>query len=74
MVPFLCQLEKVIETVVPFLRSERVNKLRKLLVEDVTLAFSDFEKEFILEVDACKTGFGAVLYQKDDDLKKRPLC
>ena len=50
------------------------DKLRKLLVEDVTLAFADFEKEFILEVDACKTGFGAVLYQKDDDLKKRPLC
>ena len=50
------------------------DKLRKLLVEDVTLAFADFEKEFILEVDVCKTGFGAVLYQKNDDLKKRPLC
>ena len=50
------------------------NKLRKLLLEDVTHAFSDFEKEFILEVDACKTGFGVVLYQKDDDLKKQPLC
>ena len=32
------------------------DKLQKLLVEDVTLAFADFEKEFILEVDACKTG------------------
>ena len=49
------------------------NKLRKLLVDDVTIAFADFEKEFILEVDACKTGFGAVLYQKDDDIKKLPL-
>ena len=50
------------------------DKLRKLLVEDISLAFADFEKEFILEVDVCKTGFGSALYQKDDDLKKRPLC
>ena len=39
----------------------------------VTLAFADFEK-FILEVDDCTTGDCAVLYKKDDDLKKRPLC
>ena len=49
------------------------DRLRQLLVDDVTLAFADFEKEFVLEVDACKTGFGAVLYQMDDK-KKRPLC
>ena len=49
------------------------DKLRKLLVENVTLTITDFEKKFILEVDVCKTGFGAVLYQKDDDLRKRRL-
>ena len=36
-------------------------KLKTVLVEDVTLAFADFEKEFFLEVDACKTGLGAVI-------------
>ena len=49
-------------------------KLNMVLVEDVTLAFADFEKEFFLEVDACKTGLGAVLYQLDDNQKRRPLA
>ena len=49
-------------------------KLKTVLVEDVTLAFADFEKEFFLEVDACKTGIGAVLYQLDDNQKRRPLA
>ena len=31
MAPFLCQLEKVIETVAPFLRSERVNYCNSIL-------------------------------------------
>ena len=44
------------------------------LVEDVTLAFADFEKEFFLEVDACKTGLWAVLYQLDGNHKRRPLA
>ena len=49
-------------------------KLKTVLVEDVTLAFADFEKEFFLEVDVCKTGLGAVLYQLDDNQKRRPLA
>ena len=49
-------------------------KLKTVLVEDVTLAFADFEKEFFLEVDACNTGIGTVLYQLDDNQKRRPLA
>ena len=45
-------------------------KLKTVL--DATLAFADFEKEFFLEVDACKTGLGAVLYQLDDNQKRMP--
>ena len=46
-------------------------KLKMVLVEDVTLTFADFEKEFLLEVNACKTGLGAVLYLLDDNLKMK---
>ena len=49
-------------------------RLKCLLVEDVMLGFADFEKDFFLEVDACKTGLGAVLYQLDDNNKKRPIA
>lgn len=49
-------------------------RIKSLLVEDVTLAFADFDKEFYLEVDACKTGLGAVLYQLDEQKKKRPIA
>ena len=48
--------------------------LKCLLLEDVMLGFADFEKAFFLEVDACKIGLGAVLYQHDDDKKKRPIA
>ena len=40
----------------------------------MTLAFDYFEKEFFVEVDACKTGLGALLYQLDDNQKRRPLA
>ncbi len=50
------------------------DNLKKILVQDVTLAFANFEKDFMLEVDACKTGLGAVLYQLDDNKKKRPIA
>ena len=40
----------------------------------MTLAFADFEKEFLLEVGACSTGLGAVLYQLDDNQKSRSLA
>ena len=49
-------------------------ELKRLLVEDVTLGFADFEKDFYLEVDACNTGLGAVLYQLDTNSKKRPIA
>ena len=49
-------------------------KLKTVLVKDVTLVFSDFEKEFFMDVDACKTGLDAVLYQLDDNQKRRPLA
>ena len=49
-------------------------KLKTALVEDVTLAFADFKKEFFLEVDACKTGLVTVLNQLDEKQKTRPLA
>ena len=51
-----------------------IKKLKTVLVEDVTLTFADYEKGFFLEVDACKTGLGAVLYQLYDNQKRRPLA
>lgn len=38
--------------------------LRSVLKEDVVLAYADFTKDFVLEVDACLNGLGAVLGQE----------
>ena len=48
--------------------------LKQKLSEDVILAFADFTKPFRLSTDACRTGLGAVLEQKQDSGKWRPIA
>ena len=48
--------------------------LKKLLTSSPVLAFPQFDRPFILETDASGTGLGAVLAQKQDDGKTRPIA
>ena len=49
-------------------------QLKKVLTESPMLAFPEFEKYFLLETDASFSGLGAVLAQKQDDGKVRPIA
>jgi len=42
-------------------------KLKELLTNPPILAYPDFEKEFVVHVDASRCGLGSVLYQKNGD-------
>ena len=43
---------------------EAFSKLKQLLISAPILGYADFTVPFYLETDACSTGLGAVLYQK----------
>ena len=45
--------------------TEAFEKIKKMLLEQERLAFCDARKPVTLQVDACKTGLGAVLIQED---------
>jgi hypothetical protein len=42
---------------------EAFDRLKQAMVSTLVLAFPDFSKEFIVEVDACETDIGAILSQ-----------
>ena len=47
--------------------------LKKLIAEDVTLAYADFNLPFRLSTDACRTGLGAVFEQEEENGNWRPI-
>ena len=53
---------------------EAFNLLKMKCVTALVLAFTDFEKPFLLETDASSCGLGAVLSQKQDDGKFHPVA
>lgn len=61
----------------PFQWREEQEKAFKELKEALTtapvLAYPKFDKNFIIEVDACIRGLGACLLQEDDDGKAHPV-
>ena len=52
---------------------ETFERLKQLLTQSPVLAFLNFEKEFLLETDASISGLGAILAQKQDNGKVRPI-
>ena len=65
------------KSVLPYWTAE-CQEAREKLIEALTtpplLMFPDLDKVFILHVDACTTGLGAVLLQFGDDKKLHPVC
>lgn len=48
-------------------------ELKRKLKENITLAYPDFEKQFVLTTDASNEGIGAVLSQEDEQKLERPI-
>ncbi|XP_072169909.1 uncharacterized protein [Diadema setosum] len=54
--------------------SEALEVLKHALVKSPVLRNPDFEKEFIVQVDASDRGIGAVLSQKDEKVEEHPIA
>ena len=52
---------------------EAVRMLKEKILTSPLLAFPDFTKPFLLEMDASKEGLGAILSQKQDDGRFHPV-
>ena len=53
---------------------EAVRMLKEKILTSPLLAFPDFAKPFLLEMDASKEGLGAILSQKQDDGRFHPVA
>lgn len=62
---------------VPFLWTTECEEsfidLKSTLINDICLNFPDFDKDYILEIDASRGGYGAVLSQEVDG-KRKPIA
>ena len=47
--------------------------LKNAIIEDITLAYPDFSKPFVVQTDAAQFGIGACLMQRQDDGSLRPI-
>jgi hypothetical protein len=77
----LCRpLTQLLKNNVPFVwnayAQEAFSVLKQALVQAPVLAILDFNKTFVLETDACDTGFGAVLMQQGHPVAylSKPVC
>ena len=57
----------------PLEAHEAVRTLKEKILTSPLLAFLDFAKPFLLEMDASKEGLGAILSQKQDDGRFHPV-
>ena len=53
---------------------EALNTIKTVLTQSSTLAYPDFDKEFILDTDCSGTAMGAVLSQISDQGEERPIA
>lgn len=55
-------------------QEQAMDKIKRILTSSPVLATPDFTKQFIIHVDACDLGGGAVLQQQDAQGVEHPLC
>ena len=55
-------------------QQEAFDDMKSQLSSDVTLAFPDFDKRFIVQTDASGVGIGGILMQRDENNRLRPVC
>ena len=53
---------------------EAMNILKEKVQSTPVLVFPDFDKPFLLEMDACREGLGALLSQKQSDRRYHPIA
>ena len=53
---------------------EAFEALKQACMNSPVLAFTDYTKDFLLETDALKEGFGAVLSQNQEDGRPYPVA
>lgn len=55
------------------MESSSFQDLKNCLKNDVCLKFADYSKDFVLQIDASRSGLGACLLQSDDSGELRPI-
>ena len=70
----LIQLTKLKKFVWTSEAEEAMLELKARLMSAPVLAYPDFNRDFILQTDACKVGYGAVLAQLGDDGLEHPIA
>ena len=53
---------------------ESFQKIKEMLISSPVLVPPDLDKDFVLWVDACEEGFGAILEQTSEDGLRRPVA
>jgi hypothetical protein len=67
-------LKKSVKYIWTSAQEQSFNQIKTVLTNSPVLRAPNFEKQFVLYIDACDIGIGAVLQQEDDSKVEHPVC